>query len=310
VQILVHTLRGTADPVRHDVARRAALALAYAGDGTGIPELVNLIEDAEANEESRRRAIEAVGVLRAKGAVDALVKLLEQKNDRLYTLAVEVLGQIGDRRAARPLLLAFEKERYLPARTAEAWALVKLKHPRTAALVRRFLGVETPMPDGVAILQQLGVLNPPSARGADVLQAETVRKGTWSCNTAACSPEQDASIVLPPGPPAGSVRAVVRVVSNRDGERLRINDSEFVLRKGAQEVSLALAPAVGARALRFEPRGQIGVVALAVVPITEEIPPPAPEPWDAGVRGRASTDAGVVAPDAGAADSAPTTVDP
>lgn len=264
-----------------DRSRRAALALSHVGDAAGVPTLLSLAADEAASEREREAAIEALGRLGSREAVDPLCALLEDVRLRIH--AAGALGRIGDRRAGAALAAALERERYLPARRAEAWSLVRLSDRRAEPLVVFFLGMETPIPDGVAILLELGALARPSGRGADLRTAESVRAGPWACDAMGCAPGEGAAVELPRrGAPRGPASAVVRAFADEEGAGLEIDGEPLRLRRGVQEVRLLLPATREPRRLAFAAAPAVRVQAIAIVEARPELPAPEPEPWDAG----------------------------
>lgn len=277
VRDVVTTRRGATELDDIDVARRAALVLAASADPTGEAELVALAADASAGVDLRARAIDALATLRARSAVPVLVALLEDM--QLRTPAATALGRIGDRRAARHLAAALEREPYIPARTAEARALALLRYPRTAALVRQHLGDRSPLPDGVAILIEVGALARPSGGGALVARAARAREGIWTCDDEGCTPGEGAAIRLPAaGAVRGDARAIVRVIAASDDAVLRVGDRVRPLRAGAQEVAFDLPAQTGERTLPIYGTGDVRIVAIVIVPRAAVTPDPPGEP--------------------------------
>ncbi|MAT27628.1 MAG: hypothetical protein CMN29_22175, partial [Sandaracinus sp.] len=283
-----------------ELRRRAALGLAERGDGAGVTTLRALAMDEGAEEGARLDALEALRTLAAAGvapealgeSVPALGRVLEDV--RLRPAAVRALGAIGGRRAADAIAAAFEEERYLPARAAEAAALFALGDRRAEPLARRYLGMDTPFPGGVGLLLEHGALARPSGAGAS-LEAGSVRVGSWRCEVEGCLPLEGAKVRLPRrGAPADPARVVVLA----DGEGvLRVGDERFEVR-GPTQVSLE-APAGPERELTFA--GSALVRALVVVPAREELPPPPPEPWEAEEDQPAGASSGEGAPSSGSA---------
>lgn len=260
-------------PADGEWTRRAAVELTK-HDEVVAPPLRSLVADTEAAEGDRRAAVQALGVARDARARDLLIDLLEDV--RLRADAATALGAIGGSVAANALALSLSNERYLPSREAEARALVSMNDRRAVPLIRRFLGVDRPLPNGVALLAEAGALTPPSGEGA-LVSAERAREGMWACDENGCEPGTDAAIVLPErAAPEAPAQAVVRVCADVAGP-FRIAAQPFTLTEGCSELRVE-APEGPAR--RFPMVGRARVVALAVVPRTDEIPPPPPEPWE------------------------------
>ncbi len=260
-------------PADAEWTRRAAVVLTAHDEVVAAP-LRSLVADTEAAEADRRAAVQALGVARDPRARDLLIELLEDV--RLRADAATALGAIGGATAANALALSLSNERYLPAREAEARALVGMNDGRAVPLIRRFLGVDRPLPNGVGLLLAAGALRPPSGGGART-SAARVREGMWECDDGGCRPGANAVIVLPErDAPEEPAQAIVRVCADEAGP-FRIGGEPFTLTEGCSELRVD-APEGPAR--RFPVLGRARVVALAVVPKTEEIPPPPPEPWE------------------------------
>lgn len=248
-------------------ARRAALALAHRGDAAGVEALRRLAVDDEADEADRVAAIRALGALGDRGAVATLAALLEDV--RLRPEAIRALGAVGGPLAADAIAAAFARERYLGARGEHAAALFALGDRRAATLTRRFLGMDRPVPGGVRLLLDAGQLER-GGGGLDVRRAG--RGGTWRCDAAGCVPGEGATLLLPTAGPTGPTRVVVlatgRGALTVGGEHAEVD--------GDTQISLPLESSRGAR---LAVSGDAAVVAVAIVPATEELPPPPPEPW-------------------------------
>jgi HEAT repeat protein len=271
-----------------------ALALAEQGDARGEAELVARWEAAfvpgarEPGElDEAREVLAALVRIRARGATPALVRSLEDVRLRPYV--AETLGELGDARAAAPLLATFTEERYVDVRPKEARALVRLgARDSLLAPLRRFAGVPEPMVDAVEIARDAGLLVP--------------AHGGWR---AALGPEEsvDVEVVAPSGP----VRLLVAIEGERAGERAPGASSRPVARVDGAPVELTRrAPSSSASAgtalttagkggvavwtaelvlpARAGSRARVhveaaGITALWLVPRADEIPPPAAREW-------------------------------
>lgn len=276
-----------------ELARRAALALAGKDDASGTVVLAALATDEAAEETQRVAAVSALGRVGARASdgtravVDALVGLLTHV--RLRPEAATALGRIGDRHAAGALAEVLAVERYPTARAAEARALIALgERHKAATLVRRFLGTESSVPDGVALLLDTGTLDPPSSAGADLQGAAVatpaVLRGAWQCGPRGCRPAAGASIALAAkSTPTGDQRVVLRVDAEGAG-KLRVAGTTRAIDTGVSESAFALAPSATTREIAIAVDAPAWLVAFAIVPAQPDIPPPPPEPWspDAG----------------------------
>ena len=112
---------------------RAALALATAGDATGVPVLGGALDHCEGDVLLCRAIIVSLGKLRDRRAVPVLIAHLSEVQNRREM--VEALGQIGDPAAADALLERLRADEYVPVRIAAARALAKLGDSHLAARV-------------------------------------------------------------------------------------------------------------------------------------------------------------------------------
>lgn len=260
--------------------RRAALALAEWKDARAVAVLAELLGDPAQQESERLRAVAALAHIGHADAVPALIGALQEV--RLREATARALGAIGGQAAQDALLSQLEGERYEPARGAEAEALAKLGDRRVIAQVQRFLGMETSIPGGVKLLAQLGALKLAPARG-DAQLGASARRGTWACGEQGCTPGKDALLTWP------AISAELRatwLVEAEPNALVHIGPHSFRCAGGSQQLSLPLARGVRELPVRAEGRVQFG--AWVLVPVRPEIPPPEPEPWDAGADAEAS----------------------
>lgn len=252
-------------------ARRAALALAE-HDVFVLDPLLALVADDTAPERSRREAATALGQSGEPRAREVLIAHLDHVNIRGEV--AEALGHLGGRAAADALALSLSNERYISARAEEARALVRMGDPRAPDLIRRFLGVDRPLPGGVDLLAESGALEPASGLGA-MITDERVREGMWACTPEGCVPGGDAAVALP-ATAAPATGVAVFSVETAEAAVLRIDGVAHELLGGRAQIRV---PAGEALARRFTLQGQARILAVAVVPAQPEIPPPPPEPW-------------------------------
>jgi hypothetical protein len=76
--------------------------------------------------ENKIRAIEILGRIKDKRAVEPLIRVLADPDGELRETAVKVLGEIGDARAMEPLIVALKKERAYKVLTSIKNALCKI----------------------------------------------------------------------------------------------------------------------------------------------------------------------------------------
>jgi len=261
------------------LVRRAALALAAIDDASGEHELLALAADSAADEPQRLAALRALARVGGKASAAPLSELLASV--RLRTEVAHTLGAIGDRRAVRALHAALQTERYPEARSAEARGLLALgARAQAVTQLRRFLGTESSLPDGVALLLEAGALARPSGAGADLRTPSGVQRGDWSCEPKGCRPLAGAEIVLPAhAAPSRGARVIVRVHVEGAARTLRIAGSIENLDGGEREIARGLAAARNL-VLPVEASEGVWLQAIAVVPVAEDVPPPEPEPWE------------------------------
>ncbi|MDD9936508.1 MAG: sulfatase [Myxococcales bacterium] len=262
-----------ADP---ELARRAALALADAGRSDGVGELLAAARDANLEESARLSAIEALGRVGGAAEATALAELLPEV--RLRPHVARVLGRIGFDGVAARLLESLREERYPEARTAQVRALIALGQ-RGAALeqVRRFLGTDSGLPQGVGVLVAAGALG----RDGGILRDQPrLRPGGWSCEPRGCAPGASAALAI--RPLKGPAQLVVRLHVEGTSRALRISGQERWLNAGVHELATSLEAGAGA-AIPLEADGGVWVEAFVVVAARDDVPPPPPEPWEQAI---------------------------
>jgi hypothetical protein len=281
--------------------RLAALALGETGDKRGEQLLIAWWRDEKARDFQRsRELLEVLGSLRSKDAVVPLMQSLPDVRLRPYIAAA--LGKIRDEAAAGALLHALNDERMQSTRVALATALVDLDSgPALATPLARFLGVPDPLPGGLALAQRAKILEHiggPSGRDA----ARLARDANLGVKL---------TLTIPAGGNGKGVRLLVRVKNTGsapgallfsrgvDGPsqpsrptlpRLPVIDESQALRLSVPpsaeptELAARLPDSFGARAalrasfVLYAERG-IDVETLALVPLSDELPPPPPKPW-------------------------------
>jgi hypothetical protein len=283
--------------------RLAALALGESGDKRGEEVLIAWWRDENARDFQRsRELLEVFGALRSK---DAVVPLMQSLSDvRLRPYIAQSLGKIRDEAAAGALLSALNDERMQSTRVALATALADLDAgPALATPLVRFLGVPDPLPGGLKLAQRAKILEhiggpvgrdaarlsrdenlgvkltltiPPggNGKGARVLVRVTNQSaapGTllFARGVESASTQKPTGLTLPKLP----------VIDEKQALRLTVPPTSEPL-----ELFATLPESFGARAalrasfLLYAERG-VEVETLAVVPLADELPPPAPKPW-------------------------------
>jgi len=286
--------------------RLAALALGETGDKRGQDLLVAWWRDESARDFQRsRELLEVFAQLRSK---DAVVPLMQSLSDvRLRPYIAHALGRIGDEAAAGALLRALSDERMQSTRVALATALVDLDAgPALAAPLVRFLGVPDPLPGGLLLAQRAKILEHvggPTGRDAARLTRDenlgvklTVTipsggngKGVRLLVRVKNSGSAPGTLLLSRGVDGAPVKRKgltlpkLPVVDEKNALRLTVPPSNETL-----ELSARLPDSFGARAalrasfLLYAERG-IAVETLALVPLSDELPPPPPKPWVSGI---------------------------
>lgn len=286
-----------------NLRRLAALALGENGDKRGQDVLVAWWRADRDRDFQRSR--ELLKVFAALGTKDAVAPLIQALSDvRLRPYVAQTLGKIGDEAAASGLLAAFRDERMQSTRVALASALVELDAgPALAVPLVRFLGVPDPLPGGLALAQRAKILEFIGGPvGGDALRL------TRDANLGV-----KLTVTIPNGGNGQGVRLLARV-RNQSGKaatllfarglegaqpqsrpgftrtKLPVIDEQQALRlnvpfaSGPQELSARLPDSLGAKAglrasfLLYAERG-IEVETLALVPLSDELPPPPPKPW-------------------------------
>jgi arylsulfatase A-like enzyme len=279
-------------------SRLAALAYAESGDNRGETLLVAWWDAGELPFERAREVIAALGRIKSTAAVVPLCKALHDVRLRPYLAAA--LAQIGDPFGRISLQSHFSTERYETSRRAMAEALVSLGASREMApSLVRFLGVPDPLPGGLDIALRAKILDAiggPDGKGlARLIRADA--EGVI------------LQVIVPKGGNQKGARVIARArakLAMGAEVRLSIPLSLSGPRASGTPVALRLDPACQVT-LRFEnetwseahtrvpdcmrvepgkplevvvvPSRDLELSALVLVPLADELPPPAPEPW-------------------------------
>ena len=288
----------------------SALALAESGDAHGEGTLVAWLRASFPPEpkpgekaiptdampfERAREIVEALGKLRSKEAVPALIDALSDVRLRPYD--IDALAQIGDASARPALARRLAVERYQNARLALAKALVSLgAGAEIHDAFTRFLGVPDPLPDGLALALKGDFL--------DVVAGLKQRTRTKLVRDA--KQGVAVGIVIPVGGNGKGVRVLcrARALDGRAGEIHIGPQAHNVLdtkeRSGPAmdaDRSVTLTIPAGSRDIEafatlpldlhggdyselvFHTTQNVELSACGLVPLSDELPPPAPEPW-------------------------------
>lgn len=285
--------------------RLAALALAETGDKRGEGTLIGWwLDPADRDFERSREILHALGTIRSKDALWPLVQSLDDVRLRPYI--ARALAAIGDEAARGALANALAKERYQGARVAIARALVDLgAEYELAPPLARFLGVPDPLPGGLEMAMKAGILEHvggPKRRdlsrlrdqaGVGVALQVVVPRGSGESRGV-----RALARVRPRAGEPGEVRIGLRSASLSDPKKRRSKvprlDPARSLRlevpAGATEPlelyatlppELGVKPGYAVEIVVFADRS-VELEAVALVPLAEELPPPAPEPWHPG----------------------------
>jgi HEAT repeat protein len=284
--------------------RLAALALAESGDRRGGALLVEWWRDEKARSYQRsRELLAALGRIRWR---DAVVPLCRSLGDvRLRPAIASALADIGDDAARGPLVRAFAEERYQSARIALADALQRLKAKEEMARpLIRFMGVPDALPGALGVAQRAGILESvggPDGRDLRRLQQRSNVGVTVRIFIPKYGNNKGTRAILRVSNP-GATPGEVRIGRPRfdSGSRSKNSSqpvgslSEFsgddylgfaVPPKSSEVEMVAAIPApMGLRAgmsteIRVLSTTSVRVEALVVVPLSDEIPAPPPEPW-------------------------------
>lgn len=286
--------------------RLAALSLAESGDPRGASILVEWWKDASSRDYDRsRELLAAFAHIRSKDAVWPLT--LSLGDVRLRPFIAETLATIGEPGARISLARAFAEERYQGSRVALASAIVTLGGgPEIAPSLIRFLGVPDPMHGGLELATRAGLLQ--ALGGPSSADLERLRRRA-NLGT-------EVLVSVPKGGNGTGVRVLVRARSRQDGatlvlatpldtikydrkgEPIKLRDhprldltkslrlpvpksEEWLELHAPAPESLGARPGRPVRLVVFTERGS-EIDSLALVPLADELPPPAPEPWQPG----------------------------
>jgi hypothetical protein len=237
----------------------------------------------------------ALAVLRPKEAVQPLIASLADLRLRPYV--AQTLASIGHPAARAPLGEWLATERHKDTRSALAAALVELgAKSELAAPLLRFLGTPDPLPDGVDLARRAGLLSLLGTTDQDL--------GRLRDAPASAVPIRFKTPLLGPRKPAGAGDATDAAAGYRllargastDGSLGRLSlspcdapDPRWSLEfpdGSPRELFLTLptplAPAGRGVCIAVTRTPNLRVEGIAIVPLADELPPPPPEPWEAG----------------------------
>jgi arylsulfatase A-like enzyme len=285
--------------------RLAALALAENGDARGGSILVSWWQAEPPPYQRARDVLAALALIRAKDAAPVLLRSLDDVRLRPYV--ADTLAAIGQAAARGPLAERWGAERYQNSRVAIGAALVKLgaKYELVGPLTR-FLGTPDPLPNGLDLAKRAGILR----HVGGLSDEQLVHLRSLAARGAL------VKVMVPSGGNGSGRRVLVRARTNdgstgqvRIGRRLEGLEpaKHHVPTEGDRnEIPLVELDPRGAVTLEFSggtPSEASGTLpaeiagdgiearfvvlsspnvileALAVVPLADELAPPAPEPW-------------------------------
>ena len=290
------------------VRRLAALVLAESGDGRGEKTLIAWWQDSATRNFDRSRQIAAaLGTIRAKDAVWPLVQSLDDVRLRPYL--AEALARIGGELGQGSLLKALGNERSQSTRVALVNALVALKtEAALAPPLVRFMGVPDPLLIGLEaaerskILQYVGGpegrdlarLRSQSALGVSVtltIPSGGNGRGVRAFVRARATGSAPGEVLIAAGTPDWGEGKHKPSLPNLDAAlalRLQIPPGpEPVVVYGELPKSVAARPGLRARFVVFAD-STVQLDALSLVPLSDELPPPKPVPWQAAGPGTAN----------------------
>jgi len=120
------------------VRRRAIKALEKIGDTTITQQLLRVLRE-DVNRSVRRAAAKALSKISEKHIIDLLIVDTRGKHWLDRWSAVVGLGEIGDSRAAEPLIQVLRSEKHKSVRKEVVNALAKMKSPQTIKLLSSVL---------------------------------------------------------------------------------------------------------------------------------------------------------------------------
>lgn len=282
--------------------RLAALALAESGDARGQEVLIEWWRDRASRDFSRsKQLLEAFAKLKSREAVPVLAAELEDV--RLRPELASALARIGDERALKPLVEAFERERLQSTRVALARAIWELggREELVKGLVR-FLGVPDPLPDGLLtamnarVLPQVGgpSLQEPTLEGFAVHRTRVLvpkggnGRGVRALVRAECAEGTPSSeLVLGSAgdlkgyDKAGQLTPERKLPELDEGRSLRF---QVPCRGTPVELFATLPDTIRAKPgaaveLAIVVSRPLSLHGFALVPLADELPPPEPKPW-------------------------------
>ena len=121
-----------------------------------VEPLIAVVNDKTATPEARGGAINALGNLKDRRAVDSLIAAMQEPQFQFRGYAANALGEIGDPRSVAPLIAAFENPRFPRGDASEA--LVRLRDPHSVPPLIAMLASENSYVrnDAASVLGEIG----------------------------------------------------------------------------------------------------------------------------------------------------------
>jgi HEAT repeat protein len=184
VPYLVEVVSAKSGPAR--ARAEAAVALGEIGDPAAAPALLAALDPAAKDRDAldaNRRIADALGALRAKDAVPALIELTRSADGYVQVAAVDALGQIGDPAAIERLIEIATGDGVEPFTAKKALlALGRIGDPRATRTVLRMLFDERPgvtfFPEAAFAAYQIG--KPMAAPLLSVLEGRDAELTGWA----------------------------------------------------------------------------------------------------------------------------------
>ena len=188
----------------------------------------------------RQELIRKLGEAGDAAAAGALLAQLSDPRTRLE--ALEALGQVRARAAVPALIRSLSNDPYVTWRRAAAHALGRVGDTRALPALRRAVQQDLEPAVAARALEALGRLDALPPEGA-----RTISTGTWRCAGEVCTMALDAScdptlelLALLDGPTAITVHCGGRPVASLDADQIRLR-----ARAAALHVSAMVTPLTG-----------------------------------------------------------------
>ena len=232
----------------------AAIALGEFGDASAAPALVAALDPRATDRETvdaNRRIADALGALRAREAVPALLELTRSKDGYVQVAAVDALGQIGDPAAVDRLVEIATGDGVEPFTAKKALlALGRIGDARASRAVLRMLFDERPgvsfFPEAAFAAYQIG--KPMAAPLLAVLEGKDAELAGWARQRGVVQGALYAKSAQLLGDVAGTeaVPALVQKLGYRDADTalelyVRVFAAESLGRMRARDAARPLA---------------------------------------------------------------------